>query len=127
MLGCRLCWRRSFAALISVHRGPGNSSSRRPYYDPGFAALTPERRKPLAYHDSHKLADAVKRHLSKGDALKALQLVHESSRRLDSVVGWNHIIRHYLDQGSVQKAFRIYNDVLYYPLRKEPPSPPSES
>ncbi|KAG0641136.1 hypothetical protein HOY80DRAFT_883686 [Tuber brumale] len=107
MLNCYTCWRRNLTALISTH------VQRRTAY--ASAARVKERRfndrNPGLYRDPHKLADAVKKQLIQGDDNKALQLAREGSRKLNSVVSWNHIIGYNMERGRLKFAFKAYNDM----------------
>jgi hypothetical protein len=110
MLSCHLCLHRSINALLSAHSLRFSRN-----YAYASAALVAERR---ANHrlkgilkDPHKLSDAVKVELLKGQNNKALQLTREGSRNVNSVVSWNHIISHSLERGDIRSAFRAYNEV----------------
>ncbi|CUS12325.1 unnamed protein product [Tuber aestivum] len=107
MPNCCTCWRRNITALISTH------VSRRTAY--ASAARVGERRfrgrNSGLFRDPHKLADAVKKQLVRGDDNKALQLAREGSRTLNSVVSWNHIIGYNIERGCLRVAFKAFNDM----------------
>jgi hypothetical protein len=58
-----------------------------------------------------ELADFVKQELAKGKDNEMLQLVRMASRSMNCVVGWNHVIKHNLEQGKVTQALKLYNEV----------------
>jgi len=61
--------------------------------------------------DPLELATFVKKELAKNRSEEMLQLVRMASHSMECIVSWNHIIDHYLKEGRVNDAIKIYNDV----------------
>lgn len=130
MLSCHLCWRRYISSLASIHLLPTSPAFRRSYAAAAVASAStsevpPFKRPPprgfkprqrplldqIALSDPAKLADTVRRRLATGENDAALSLTRSGSRIMDSVVSWNHVIKHHMDKGQIKLAFKTYNEV----------------
>ncbi|RMZ71518.1 pentatricopeptide repeat [Pyrenophora seminiperda CCB06] len=81
--------------------------------DPRMSDSDWNRRKRELQHlkDPLDLAVFVKRELGKGKVEEMLQLVRMACHSMQCVVSWNHIIDHQLDNGRINDAFKVYNEM----------------
>ncbi|KAK7617885.1 hypothetical protein IWX50DRAFT_309381 [Phyllosticta citricarpa] len=61
--------------------------------------------------DSKKFADYVLKQLKNGQEVKALTSLREMSPKRDCVVGWNHIINHFMRKGFDKLALKAFNEM----------------
>lgn len=117
MLTCR---RRCTSFLLSSSSAPSLGLRR------SYSALTTSRssapprdwrpkNRPLldqiALSDPAKLAETVRRRLAQGDSEAAVNLARDGSRSMNSVVSWNHVMKHHMDQGAIKHALLTFNKV----------------
>ncbi|KAG8632075.1 hypothetical protein KVT40_001215 [Elsinoe batatas] len=69
-------------------------------------------RRELRYlQDPAKLDESVRRHLTKNDLSKALNLLRLSSPYMKCVVGWNALVEYLAQRREYAAAFKIYNEM----------------
>ncbi|KAF2225603.1 hypothetical protein BDZ85DRAFT_294096 [Elsinoe ampelina] len=69
-------------------------------------------RRELRYlQDPAKLDESVRRHLTKNDFSKALNLLRLSSPYMKCIVGWNAIVEYLAQRREYDAAFKIYNEM----------------
>lgn len=72
-----------------------------------------ELKKELRYlQDPLKLAEHTMGLLRNSDDGNALKIIRMASKRSQCTVSWNHVIDYEMSKGRVQKAERVYNEVL---------------
>jgi hypothetical protein len=139
MLKCHTCLRHHFSNLVAIHppairaftvsavvtigraRPPGRTplqasrgNGRRPSSDNFTRISIPrglEGGRVIETRDPIKLVAQVERYLSVNDVAKAHRLVENASRKVNTVVAWNTLMRHAMETNHVPRALRFYNDV----------------
>lgn len=66
----------------------------------------------LYLQDPLKLAENTIALLRKDDNEKALDLVRAASKQIPCTVSWNHVVDYEMSKGRIQKAVKIYNEVI---------------
>ena len=54
--------------------------------------------------------------LKEGRQAEALELVRLSSKNIECTIAWNAVLEDLMQQGKVNEAFKVYNDVRTYLL-----------
>ena len=92
----------------------GNKSGRRraKFLFPGQQyPKTPVELELMRLRDPLKLANHILGILQDDDAEKALELVRVASKDVECTVSWNHLIDYFMNQGKVNPALKLYNEV----------------
>ena len=66
--------------------------------------------------DRIKVLRRTKELLKEGRQAEALELVRLSSKNIECTIAWNAVLEDLMQQGKVNEAFKVYNDVRTYLL-----------